>query len=185
MSNFNRRQFLGAAGAGVLAVGFSLTGEANAAQLPPAKSVAKDALDSWLTIDKNNRIKVYVGKVDLGTGTKTALSQIAADELDVAFHRIEMIMGDTATTPDQWITGAAITISQGGSELRIAAANARAALLQRAAQQWGVPASELVVNDGVIAHEASRRTATYGSLIGQGFELKVDPKIAVKKHTDY
>ena len=185
MSNFNRRQFLGAAGAGVLAVGFSLTGEANAANLPAAKSVAKDALDSWLTIDKNNRITLYVGKVDLGTGTKTALSQIAADELDVSFKRIDMVMGDTATTPDQWITGAAITISQGGSELRIAAANARQALLQRAAQQWNVPVSELVVNDGVIAHEATRKTATYGSLIGQGFELKVDPKVAVKKHTDY
>jgi CO/xanthine dehydrogenase Mo-binding subunit len=138
MSNFNRRQFLGAAGAGVLAVGFSLSGEAHAAKLAAPKSVAKDALDSWLTIDKNNRITLYVGKVDLGTGTKTALSQIAADELDVSFSRIDMVMGDTATTPDQWITGAAITISQGGSELRIAAANARQALLQRASQQWGV-----------------------------------------------
>ncbi len=186
MNNFNRRQFLGAAGAGVLTVGFSLTGEAQAApKLAAAKSVAKDALDSWLTIDKNNRITLYVGKVDLGTGTKTALTQIAADELDVAFNRIEMVMGDTATTPDQWITGAALTISQGGSELRIAAANARLALLQRAAQQWGVPVSELVVSDGVIGHEGSRKTASYGSLIGQGFEVKVDPKVAVKKHTDY
>ena len=186
MSNFNRRQFLGAAGAGVLAVGFSLTGAAQAANgLAPTKSVAQDALDSWLTIDKNNRITLYVGKVDLGTGTKTALSQIAADELDVGFGRIDMVMGDTGTTPDQWLTGAAITISQGGSELRIAAANARQALLQRAAKNWGVPVTELVVNDGVIAHEASRKTATYGSLIGSGFEIKIDPKIAVKKHTDY
>ena len=186
MSNFNRRDFLGVTGAGVLAVGFSLTGEAQAAyNLPSAKSVAKDALDSWLTIDAKNRITLYVGKVDLGTGTKTALTQMAADELDVSFGRIEMVMGDTATTPDQWLTGAAITISQGGNELRIAAANARQALLQRAAQQWAVPAAELTVVDGVIAHEASRRTAPYGSLIGQGFEIKVDPKIALKKHTDY
>jgi CO/xanthine dehydrogenase Mo-binding subunit len=186
MSNFNRRQFLGAAGAGVLAVGFSLSTTAQAANvLAPTKSVANDVLDSWLTIDKNNRITLYVGKVDLGTGTKTALSQIAADELDVGFGRIDMVMGDTGTTPDQWLTGAAITISQGGSELRIAAANARQALLQRAAKNWGVPVTELVVNDGVIAHEASRKTATYGSLIGSGFEIKIDPKIAVKKHTDY
>lgn len=186
MTPFNRRQFLGAAGAGVLSVGFTLTGQAQAATgLSPAKSVAPDVLDSWLTIDKNNRITLYVGKVDLGTGTKTALTQIAADELDVAFGRIDMVMGDTATTPDQWLTGAAITISQGGSELRIAAANARQALLQRASKNWGVPVSELVVNDGVIAHEASRQTAPYGSLIGSGFEVKVDPKIAVKKHTDY
>jgi len=186
MSNFNRRDFLGVTGAGVLAVGFSLTGQAQAAyNLPSAKSVAKDALDSWLTIDQKNRVTLYVGKVDLGTGTKTALTQIAADELDVSFGQIEMIMGDTATTPDQWLTGAAITISQGGNELRIAAANARHALLQRAAQRWGVVASELTVVDGMIAHEATRKTATYGSLIGPGFDLKVDPKVTVKKHTDY
>ena len=186
MTQFNRRQFLGAAGAGVLSVSFSLTAQAQAATgLSPAKSVAPDVLDSWLTIDKNNRITLYVGKVDLGTGTKTALTQIAADELDVAFSRIDMVMGDTGTTPDQWLTGAAITISQGGSELRIASANARQALLQRAAKNWGVPVAELVVTDGVIAHQATRKTATYGSLIGSGFEVKVDPKIAVKKHTDY
>ena len=86
MNHFNRRDFLGAAGAGVLAVGFSLSGDAHAAySLPSAKNVAKDALDSWLTIDAKNRITLYVGKVDLGTGTKTALTQMAADELDVSF----------------------------------------------------------------------------------------------------
>ena len=82
---------------------------------------------------------IHVGKVDLGTGTRTALAQIAADELDVPFERITMVMGDTGTTPDQWMTGANLTIAQGGAELRKACATARAALVERAAARLGVP----------------------------------------------
>ena len=86
-------------------------------------------------------VTVFTGKVDLGTGTRTALAQMAADELDVAFERIDMVMGDTATTPDQWLTGANLTIFQGGAELRRAAASAREALVAKGAERLGVPAS--------------------------------------------
>ena len=133
---FDRRDFLKAGSAGLLTVGFSLAGGARAAipaNLPGTRSMlAKDQVDSFLVMGRDGRVTVYVGKVDLGTGTKTALSQIAADELDVAFDRIEMIMGDTGTTPDQWLTGANLTIFQGGGELRRAAASARQLLLAMA-----------------------------------------------------
>ncbi len=102
--------------------------------------MAKEAIDSWLTISPDNRVTIFVGKVDLGTGARTALTQMAAEELDVPFERIQMVMGDTATTPDQWLTAGNLTIFQGGSELRRAAASARRALVERAAQRFGVPA---------------------------------------------
>ncbi|NCW41156.1 MAG: xanthine dehydrogenase family protein molybdopterin-binding subunit, partial [Betaproteobacteria bacterium] len=185
----NRRKFLQASSAGLLVVGFSFSELAqakSATSLRDAKSVAKDQLDSWLQIDKNNRITVFVGKVDLGTGTQTALTQIAAEELSVPFNSIQMVMGDTATTPDQWLTGAALTIQQGGSELRLAAASARIALLRRAADQWQVPVESLEVKDGVIRQVGNAaREATYGSLIGEGFKLQVDTKAKVKPHTEY
>src|SRR5262249_56476124 len=120
---------------GILAIGFSMSGgvgSAGAATLPAPKSVAKEAIDSWLTISPDNRITIFCGKVDLGTGARTALTQLAAEELDVAFERIEMVMGDTATTPDQWLSAASLTIFQGGSELRRTAASARPALVDRA-----------------------------------------------------
>ena len=134
-TSFDRRTFLKASG--VLAVGFSmarLAGSADAMTLSAPKSVAKEAVDSWLTISPDNRVTIYVGKVDLGTGSRTALMQMAADELDVAFDQVEMVMGDTATTPDQWLTAANLTIFQGGGELRRASATARRALLERALQ---------------------------------------------------
>ena len=184
----DRRDFLKTAGA--LVVGFSFAGSALAkaapAALSPAKTVDKEALDAWLAIGRDNRITVYSGKVDLGTGTRTALAQIAAEELDVAFERVHMVMGDTGTTPDQWLTGANLTIAQGGMELRRAAASARLALVTRAAQRLGAPAGELVVDDGVVRVKGDpSRHVTYGELIDSGFSVKVDPKVVTKKHTDY
>jgi nicotinate dehydrogenase subunit B len=186
---FNRRDFLRAGAGGVLAVGFSLSGASALAannKLAPAKSVAKEAVDSWLTIARNGDITVFVGKVDLGTGSKTALAQMAAEELDVKFERIEMVMGDTARTPDQWMTGANLTISQGGSELRKAAACARHALLARAADHLKVPVAELIVEDGVVrVKDSPSRFVRYGDLIGDGFALQVDPKVQLKKPATY
>ena len=186
-TSFDRRDFLKASG--VLAIGFSMfggAGPAGATTLRAPKPVAKEAVDSWLTIGSDNKITVFSGKVDLGTGSRTALAQMAAEELDVRFERIEMVMGDTATTPDQWLTAANLTIFQGGSELRRAAASARRALVERAAQRLGVPASELFVVDGVVRAKANPgRAVRYGELIGDGFKLQVDPKIALKQSTEY
>src|ERR1043166_9234237 len=167
--SLDRREFLKTSGA--LVVGFSMFGAAsaqNAQALRTPKSVAKEAVDSWLTISPDNRVTVYCGKVDLGTGSRTALAQLAAEELDVAFERIEMVMGDTATTPDQWLTAANLTIFQGGGELRRAASSARRALVERAAQRLGVPAADLTVEDGV-----------------GGVKLDVDAKIELKKTPHY
>ncbi|MFL6563713.1 MAG: molybdopterin cofactor-binding domain-containing protein, partial [Burkholderiales bacterium] len=184
MTNIDRREFLKASGA--LVVGFSMLGSAGAQTLRAPKSVAKEAADSWLTISPENRVTVYCGKVDLGTGSRTALAQLAAEELDVAFERVEMVMGDTATTPDQWLTAANLTIFQGGSELRRAAASARRALVERAAQRLSVSVDELAVDDGVVRVKSNPAQALrYGELIGDGLNVEVDPKIALKKSADY
>src|SRR5262245_49514572 len=182
-TSFDRREFLKVSG--VLAIGFSMSGlpgPVGANTLRAPKSVAKEAIDSWLTISPDNRVTVFCGKVDLGTGARTALGQMAAEELDVPFDSVEMVMGDTATTPDQWLTAGNLTIFQGGSELRRAAASARRALVERAAQRLGVPASDLTVEDGVVRVKANReRALRYGELIGDGVKLEVDPKIELKK----
>jgi nicotinate dehydrogenase subunit B len=186
-TSFDRRTFLKASS--ILAIGFSMVsvaGPAGAMALRAPKSVVKEAVDSWLTISPDNRVTIFCGKVDLGTGARTALAQMAAEELDVAFDRIEMVMGDTATTPDQWLTAGNLTIFQGGSELRRAAASARRALVERAAARLGVPAGELSVQDGIVRVTAEPgRAVRYGELIGDGVKLEVDAKITLKKAPDY
>ncbi len=189
----NRRTLL-KAGAGTLVVGFSLdTTLARAATpgapvLRPAKSVAKDLVDSFISIGQDGKITLFVGKVDLGTGTRTALSQMAADELDVAFEHIDMVMGDTATTPDQWMTGANLTIAQGGGELRRACATARAALLAKASAKLGAPVVDLHVNNAVISvkGDAAKRVS-YAELMqgSASIDMKVDAKAPIKAAADY
>ena len=189
----NRRSLLKAA-AGALVVGFSLdetlaraAGNAMPA-LRPAKAIAKDLVDSFVSIEPNGKVTIFVGKVDLGTGTKTAMAQMAADELDVAFEQIEMVMGDTATTPDQWLTGANLTISQGGGELRKACATARAALLARAAVTLGAPVVDLTVSRGIVSVKSNPSQSTPYSALVQGQStatLKIDSKATTKPASDY
>ena len=187
--NLSRRHLL-QAGAAALVVGFSAEASLASTAAPalePARGVAKDVVDSFLVMHTDGKITVYVGKVDLGTGTKTALAQIAAEELDVPFKAITMVMGDTATTPDQWLTGANLTIAQGGGELRRACATARAALVARAAQRLGVQPAELAVNAGMVRVKAdSAKSVSYAQLMqGGAFELKVDAKAALKPASEY
>src|SRR5579872_2809702 len=97
----SRRDFLKTGG---LLVGFSLTGAGVAPQLMAAETSATPApgrLDSWLQIGKDESVHVFTGKVDIGMGVQTALMQIVAEELNLAPGRIQLVMGDTATTPDQ------------------------------------------------------------------------------------
>lgn len=189
-TNASRRLFLTrtAAATGALVVGFQIPrAEAATEALAPRKAVAKDLVESFIALRPDGSVTIHVGKVDLGTGTRTALGQIAAEELDVPFERITVVMGDTGRTPDQWMTGANLTIAQGGAELRRACATARAALLERAAARLGAPAGELVTADGAVALKADpARKVAYAELVaGQPLALKVDEKAVVKKHADY
>ena len=192
MTNHMNRRSLLQASAGALVVGFSLDASlasaSTTATLRPSKAVAKDLVDSFISLEPNGKVTIFVGKVDLGTGTKTAMAQMAADELDVAFEQIEMVMGDTATTPDQWLTGANLTIAQGGGELRKACATARAALLTRASNKLGAPVDQLQVERGIVRVKSdASKTVSYSDLM-QGVkttDLKVDAKAVIKSASDY
>ena len=98
-----------------------------------------------------------------------------------------MVMGDTATTPDQWLSGASTTIAQGGMELRRACATARAVLLARGATQLGVAVNDASCRDGAVfvAADPARRIG-YGELATSApLELAVDPRVTLKKPADY
>ena len=168
-------------GGGALIVSFSLgsrlADEARAQSAAP-KSVALTEVDSYLVIDAKGAVTLYSGKVDLGTGVRTALAQIAAEELDVPFSRITVVQGDTAMTPEQGSTWGSLSIQIGGIQIRQASAAAKAALLEQAAQRLGVKKEDLKVADGVVTGGAKR--ITYGKLIGgKTFNITLDPKTPV------
>ena len=181
----DRRQFMQSGVALVVACSLSRAA-AGQGVAPAGKTLAKDAVDAWLALGRDGRVTVYTGKVDLGTGVRTALAQMVAEELDVPMAAVELVMGDTALTPDQGQTASSVTISAAGVEIRQAAATARKALLERAAARLGVPAGELRVEGGVVRARSGASSIAYAELVGgQRLELKVDRAAPLKRPADY
>lgn len=144
-------------------------------------------VDDWLSIGTDGSVMVMSGKVELGTGVETALAQIVAEELDVPFERIKMVMGDTGRTPDEGYTAGSSTIKNGGYSLRHASAEARRALLEMASDRLDAATDELVVHDGVVSvshHPA--RTVSYAELIGgKRFNRRITEKAPLKNPKEY
>ena len=177
---------------GLLAQGGKGTPLSNAGGLPP------DQLDSWLAIAPDGTVSVFTSKVDLGTGTGTALGQIVAEELDVSMSKINMVIGDTTKSVDQGRTSASRTLERAGPQMRQAAAAARQELLKRASARLGAPASQLVVADGVVSVAGNAATSvSYAALVGgqrfdtkvaasgEQWDLKVAPDVTPKDPKDY
>jgi nicotinate dehydrogenase subunit B len=146
-----------------------------------------DNLDDWLAIEPDNTVTAFSGKVELGTGVRTALAQIVAEELDLPLERVRMVMGDTELTPDEGYTAGSMTISGSGTALRQAAAEARQAMLAMAAERLDVEPDELSVREGVISVEKDpERSVTYAELMaGRLFELQVTSRAPLKPPESY
>jgi len=146
-----------------------------------------DWLDDWLAIEPDGTIIAFSGKVELGTGVRTALAQIVAEELDVPLERVRMVMGDTARTPDEGYTAGSMTISGSGTALRQAAAEARRVMLEMASERVDVSVDELGIRDGVIAvAHHPERSVSYAELMGgKTFDLQVTNHAPLKPPESY
>jgi CO/xanthine dehydrogenase Mo-binding subunit len=184
-----RRELLVAGGA--LVVGFSLAVRSNVARaaerLRGSTAGPPDAkqIDTWLAINADNTATLYIGFVELGQGTTTALPQIAAEELDLTLDQIKTVQTDTNVTPSQGGTYSSSSIARGGPQVRTAAAEARQALLKLASERLGVPVEQLGVAAGVVS--APRMgSVTYGELVGgKLFEIPFTGSAPVKSAADY
>ena len=159
-----RRDFLRRSA--LLSVGFSLVpaleiGAQQASSAPrlPGSLHNNRMLDGWLGINRDGTVTVFTGKIELGQGILTALSQIAADELDVDLKRIRMVSGDTSLTPNEGVTAGSLSLQDSGTALRFACAEAREMLMQAAAVKLGVRTAALTVEDGVVGNPAGQKAA--------------------------
>ena len=127
------------------------------------------------------------GHVDLGTGIRTALAQIVAEELDMPLAQVNMVLGDTARAPNQGATIASASIQIHARPLRTAAAQARKWLLAQAAQQLGMAADALQLQGGVVRAIANpEHSLAYGALIeGRHQVLHLDDETPTKPPADY
>ena len=165
----SRRQFL--AGTAAIAVAFSVgTGVAEAdsghhSGLVRIDDPAGEADQSWLVLTED-AITVYSGKVELGTGVQTSLTQIVVEELRLRVGDVRYIQGDTLLSVSQGGTTGSKSVQQGGVQLRQAAATAYGELLRRAAAALHVDARKLSAADGVF--RAKGRSISYAALLRTG-----------------
>lgn len=140
-------------------------------------------LGLFLALCDNGEYFAFNGHVDLGTGIKTSLGQIVAEELDLCMDQLRMVLGDTARAPNQGATIASATLQISAIPLRNAAAEARRWLLSAAAEQLG--SSELHIAAGIISSPDGQSISFAELIKGQHVELSISGDAPLKELADY
>src|SRR2546427_4611338 len=169
LTSISRRDLLKSGSA--LIVSFAFGSRRSAAQTPGSnadlgKPLDPAEVDSFLAIAADGSVTLYTGKVDVGTGLRIAVRQMAAEELGVSVERITLVEGDTGLTPDQGGTGGSTGLTRGGAEVRQAAATARQGLLALWATRLNRPAGGLTIVDGEVRPLAGGGGVGIGTLVG-------------------
>ncbi len=183
MNPITRRDFLKASGSlvvsvsipGAIATAMS-QGISSSAVLGSKPPLIPDQLDSWIAVLPDGSVTAFFGKMDMGQGVDVAIAQMVAEEMDVAFDKVSVVMGDTATSCNQGGASGSTGIQLGGVTLRNAAAEARRILVELGAKKLGVPVSELTVENGVVNVPGyALQRVSYGELIGgRHFHHKIE-----------
>jgi nicotinate dehydrogenase subunit B len=181
----SRRDFL----AGALIVSFSLRAppslaqeQESAAPKPPLPGSLKNApmLDAWIRVDADGTVTVFTGKCEIGQGIKTALIQVAAEELEVDPHAIRFVTADTARTANEGFTSGSNSMKDSGTAIRNAAAQVREILIGIAAERFGVAADQLRAQSGAVIGPDNRRIR-YGELVaGDVLHVAAQPTSKLK-----
>ena len=160
---------------------------------PPSGPVAKGGvpvikpqeLALFIAVNDDGKVYGFNGHVDLGTGIRTSLAQIVAEELDLTLDQVCMVLGDTDSAPNQGATIASATIQISAIPLRNAAAEARRFLLARAARRLAVAADTLRIDSGVVSSEDGRQF-TFAELVeGERDQLTISGDAPLKRLEDY
>ncbi len=166
--SLNRRAFLAASGALIVGLSNSPHGvEAAAAGSATKPPLRPDQLDSYIAIEPDGNVVVFYGRIDGGQGLETSIAQMVAEELDVPFARVRMVISDTARTVNMGGASGALGISRSGMHLRSCAAEARRLLIAMAEKPLGLPADRLTVTDGAVhGIDTPAKSISHAELIG-------------------
>ena len=184
IENVSRRGFLkGMLGAGALVLSVQilperLLGAARAGENPMAKAALQPNV--YLAIDTDGTVYIVCHRSEMGSGNRSGLPRIVADELDADWGRVkvEQATGD-AKYGDQDTDGSH-SVTSFFEPLREAGASARLMLVRAAAQTWGVPEKECTTELHVVVHKASGRILGYGELAAAAAKLPVPKKEELK-----
>ena len=187
----SRRCFIvgSAAAAGGLALGFHVPFAA--AQTASMASTEGAEVNVWVLIRPNDEVVIRIARSEMGQGTLTGLAQLVAEELECDWSKVKTeypTPGQNLARKRAWgdmSTGGSRGIRQSHDYVRKGGAAARMMLIQAAANEWGVPASECVAENSVITHKPTGRTTTYGKVAAAAAKLEPPADIPLKDPKDW
>ncbi len=160
----DRRQFLKLVGGGIIVVftipdspAFQERRRGGGQELP-------QDFNAFLRIGEDGRVTGFSGKIEMGQGVITSLAQMLADELAVPLDSVSMVLGDTDLCPWDRGTFGSMTTRSFGPAFRAAAAEAKAVLVELAAEYLQVAKERLKIREGVVYEDAGQKKVTYAEL---------------------
>jgi nicotinate dehydrogenase subunit B len=189
MLKTSRRDFLKLSGC--LTIGFSFGGISPdhfspvIAELP--ESIKRHPnIDSWLEILANGKVRIFTGKAELGQGIRTAIAQVAAEELELQMENIEVVLADTARTPNEGYTVGSGSIEQSAMAVRYASAAAKMKLMKIAAQKLNVPEEQILFQNGEVYTKNSGKRLTFAALLdGKQITDQVTAPVTLKPRNKF
>jgi len=187
-TNQSRRDFFKttAAAGGGLVLGFSWF-SSEAFQPQVVGTAAADAIDfnAYLAISPSGTVTIFSPNPEIGQGIKTAFPIIVAEELDADWEKVKVEQSPLDTKKfERQLTGGSGAIRHSWERLRKAGATARALLIEAAAQQWGVPASECNAQKGMVVHSSGKKLS-YGDLAVAASKLPVPKEVKLKATSSF
>ena len=185
----SRRDFLKTAGC--LTIGFSFTqlpfaGAAFPLQELPDSLKEYSNIDAWLEVLANGSVRVFTGKLELGQGIRTAIAQIAAEELELPMEKVSVALAETEVTPNENYTAGSASIETSGMSVRYAAAAAREKLLELAGGQLNLPPEQLHLDNGKATTKSGGRSLTFAQILnGRKLSGEIKPGVKLKPKKDY
>ena len=183
--NLSRRRFVAGTTIGALVLGFGLPVGVPRVQAAAATAERGTQVPAFLEIRPDNTVRLLCPFMEGGQGTYTAMAQIVGEELDMDPAQFVV---DSAPPGEAYvvmengmrITGGSMSVRMSYPTMRRLGGLARAMLLQAAAEQLGVPVSELSTEPGKVLHAASGRSLAYGELAGRAMDLPVPDPASIK-----
>jgi nicotinate dehydrogenase subunit B len=170
LDGLSRRAFLSSTGALIVAIATPAEW-ANAAlvegETAAAAGLPREKLSSYISIERDGTVTAYYGKIDGGQGLETSIAQLVAEEIDVPWERVRVVIGDTGQCVNMGGATAGNGLRQGGIIMRQTAAEARRLLIEMGSKTLGVAPADLTVTDGVVHSVADpMKRVSYAKLIG-------------------
>lgn len=187
----SRRSFIKTTGC--LTIGFTLSGglsgcsSVSKAKLKLPRDLQRyPTIDAWLKVMDNGKVQIFTGKMELGQGIRTAIAQVAAEELNLSMENVAVTLAETGLTPDEGYTAGSGSIEGSAMSVRYAAAYARQRLLELAAAALKIPIAQLQTNAGSVYTKDGAHQVTFMEILkGRKLNDDIQMPVALKPRNSY